>query len=346
MASPTTDRRLGLVGNTAIKAPVKVVAVANITLSGEQTIDSKSVLAVNAASIPDRVLCAGQTDATQNGIYDVATGAWTRAKDADGPYDLAKGTTIAVTDGTVYAGTYWQVTSDNPLTIGTSSIVWARVLPIDGVRLVGVQVFTANGTYTPTLSTGSVVVEVQAGGGAGGGCAATGVGQVAAGGGGGAGGYAKTRLTAGFSGAAVVVGAAGAAGAGVLGGNGGTSSFGGATVSATGGTGGAVGTAASSATVQAGALGGAGGVGSGGTLANAAGEPGDWGFYCTTPASGQGGASQFGAGGKAVISAISAGNPAVSAGSGGSGGCLTASSGTAATGGAGAAGRVTVWEYA
>ena len=39
MASPTTDRRQGLSGAVAFKAPVACATTANITLSGEQTLD-------------------------------------------------------------------------------------------------------------------------------------------------------------------------------------------------------------------------------------------------------------------------------------------------------------------
>lgn len=125
MTSPTTDRRLGLAGNTAIKAPVTVVAASNITLSGEQTIDSIAVLASNAAGVPDRVLCTAQTDGTENGIYDVATGAWTRSLDANGNYDLTQGTMVPVARGTTYARTYWNLTTAAPITIDTTSQTWA-----------------------------------------------------------------------------------------------------------------------------------------------------------------------------------------------------------------------------
>jgi hypothetical protein len=128
MASPTVDRRFGLVGNTANKAPVTVLAASNITLSGQQTIDGVSVLATNSAGVPDRVLCIGQTSASQNGIWDVGTGAWTRAYDANGNFDLAEGTTVLVNRGTTYAGSYWKLTTTGTITIGTTSLTWTRAL--------------------------------------------------------------------------------------------------------------------------------------------------------------------------------------------------------------------------
>jgi hypothetical protein len=128
MVSPTVDRRLGLVGNTAMKAPVTVVTTINITQSGEQTIDGVAVLAVNAAGVPDRVLCTGQTTASQNGIWDVSTGSWTRSLDCNASYDIVKGSTVLVTAGTTYVGTYWRVATSNPITIGTTSMAWERAV--------------------------------------------------------------------------------------------------------------------------------------------------------------------------------------------------------------------------
>jgi hypothetical protein len=131
MVSPTVDRRFGLVGNTAYKAPVTVIATSNITLSGEQTIDGVAVLEENSAGIPDRVLCTGQTTASQNGIWDVSAGSWTRAEDANGNYDFAQGTTVLVNRGTDYSGTYWKITTSGTITIGTTSITWTRALASD-----------------------------------------------------------------------------------------------------------------------------------------------------------------------------------------------------------------------
>jgi hypothetical protein len=128
MASPTIDRRLGLAGNATFKAPVTVVATGNIALSGQQTIDGVAVLAVNAAGVADRVLCVGQTNSVENGIWDVSTGTWSRSIDCNGYYDIAKGSTVLVNAGTTYGGTYWRVSSSNPITIGTTEIAWERAL--------------------------------------------------------------------------------------------------------------------------------------------------------------------------------------------------------------------------
>jgi hypothetical protein len=137
-------------------------------------------------------------------------------------------------------------------TVGTNTTQLATTAFVQAAagsgRLIGVQVFTAGGTYTPTTGTTSVIVEVQAAAGGSGGVAATGAGQMAASPGGGSGAYAKVRYTTGFSGATVTIGAVGTAGtAGGNGGNASATSFG-ALISCPGGNGSTAGSAAAVAT--------------------------------------------------------------------------------------------------
>lgn len=130
-----TDRRLGVVGGTAIKAPCRVATTANITLSGTQTIDGISVVA------DDRVLVKDQSTASENGIYLCKATAWTRATDFDGTDDVEAGTLIFVRLGTVNAASFWQQTAVSP-TIDTDSITFSLVLDI-GVSG-GVQAWDAD----------------------------------------------------------------------------------------------------------------------------------------------------------------------------------------------------------
>lgn len=117
MTSTSTDRRMGLVGNTAIKVPVDCATTANITLSGEQTIDG--VLTSNS-----RVLVMNQTNSVDNGIYDSDSGAWTRSIDCNGTYDLVVGTLVEVVGGSSKGGTFWVASGTAPLVIGSSAISW------------------------------------------------------------------------------------------------------------------------------------------------------------------------------------------------------------------------------
>ncbi len=98
------------------KASVRVVSTPNITLSGTQTIDG---IAVDAGN---RVLCRGQTTASQNGVYVVAAGAWTRAADADATGEITPGAFWFVEEGTVYGKTQWRCNNTGVITLGTTAI--------------------------------------------------------------------------------------------------------------------------------------------------------------------------------------------------------------------------------
>jgi len=99
------ENRLGSAPEEGIKAPCVASTTANITLSGEQTIDGIAAVAGN------RVLVRSQTDATENGIYDVATSAWTRAKDFNNANDVVNGVLVldvnsSIVYQSVFTGSY------------------------------------------------------------------------------------------------------------------------------------------------------------------------------------------------------------------------------------------------
>lgn len=112
------DRTEGLVGNTAIKAPVRVATTAAIILTGEQTIDGVAVVT------GDRVLVKNQANAIYNGIYDVDTGDWTRSQDFDGANDVTGGTLVVVFTGTTNGETCWRISTAGTIEVGTTSIAF------------------------------------------------------------------------------------------------------------------------------------------------------------------------------------------------------------------------------
>lgn len=119
MSSPSIDRRLGLTGNKAYKAPCDIATTANVTLSGEQVIDG-------TLTSSSRVLVWVQNNNVDNGIWDTSTGSWSRAIDCNTNQDIAKGTQVLVTGGTSYAGQIFEFTSANPIIPGTSAITIVR----------------------------------------------------------------------------------------------------------------------------------------------------------------------------------------------------------------------------
>lgn len=112
----------GVASGLDVKNSVRVISEANITLSGPQVIDGVSVIAGN------RVLVAGQTNGAQNGIYDVAAGAWTRSTDADNsPGDeVSAGMFTFIEEGASSAGSGWVLTTSNPVVLGTTVLEFAQ----------------------------------------------------------------------------------------------------------------------------------------------------------------------------------------------------------------------------
>ena len=120
MTSIAVDRLDGLSSSTAVKGPCRVSTTANITLSGEQTIDTVAVVT------GDRVAVISQTTQSENGIYVADTGAWRRAKDFSRTGDVVKGTMIFITGGATNESDFVLVTTDDPVTIGATSITFGK----------------------------------------------------------------------------------------------------------------------------------------------------------------------------------------------------------------------------
>jgi hypothetical protein len=124
----TSDGREQLVENHGINhlAPARAATTTNITLSGTQTVDNVALVA------GDRVVVKNQTTTTENGVYVVAAGAWTRAADADTAAKLVRGTMIAVLEGS--NGKFKVFTQLATLTaLGTDTPFWRVLTYVDAV---------------------------------------------------------------------------------------------------------------------------------------------------------------------------------------------------------------------
>lgn len=155
-----------------------------------------------------------------------------------------------------YTGSGAQVLASSPTFTGTVTAAnIAATGTITGFpgRLLGVQVFTGSGAYTPTSGATKDLIIVQAPGGGGGGVAATSSGQVAQGSGGSGGSYAQVWWPS-ISSQTVTIGTTGAGGAAGAnaGTSGGTTSIG-SIVSCPGGVGGLGGVAVTPISAQSGA---------------------------------------------------------------------------------------------
>jgi phage-related tail fiber protein len=143
-----------LTSSLDIKASVKAATTGNITLSGTQTIDGV-VLAAG-----QRVLVKDQTNATQNGIYEVAASTWSRATDADSSDEVTPGLFCFVEQGTTNADSGWVLISDGTITLGSSNIAFsqfsktAEITAGDGLTRVG-STISAVGTASRVTVSGA-----------------------------------------------------------------------------------------------------------------------------------------------------------------------------------------------
>jgi len=131
-----------LVTGLDFKQSVRVATTANITLSGTQTIDGVAVVA------GDRVLVKNQTTASENGIYVVASGSWSRSDDADNTpgSEVTSGMFTFADSGTVNANSGWVLATTGIITLGTTSLSFtqfnglAQITPGAGLTKTGNQI--------------------------------------------------------------------------------------------------------------------------------------------------------------------------------------------------------------
>lgn len=144
----------GLSWKASVRAATTVAGTLATSFENGDTIDGV-VLATG-----DRILIKNQASATENGIYVVAaSGAPTRSSDANTGLELVNATTL-VNEGTVNAETQWTQSTNAPITIGVSNIVFVAInvgtySAGNGLSQSG-NTFSINTAITMDLSTAQV----------------------------------------------------------------------------------------------------------------------------------------------------------------------------------------------
>jgi hypothetical protein len=123
-----TKPRAAQIYNLDYKQSTRVVTVSNVTLSGgaPATVDGVTL------SLNDRILVTAQSTASQNGLYYVTTvgsgsnGTWARTSDGNETGEIEAGMIVMVTAGTIYADTQWKLTTDDPITVGSTSLTFVQ----------------------------------------------------------------------------------------------------------------------------------------------------------------------------------------------------------------------------
>lgn len=112
----------GLTDDTGYKAPCRIATTADLgtALTGTPVIDGIQTV------IGDRILVWQQVDQTTNGVYTIASGAWSRAIDFSSSSSILRGTQVYNTDGTEYGGSIFECLVSNPV-VGTTAITFGLV---------------------------------------------------------------------------------------------------------------------------------------------------------------------------------------------------------------------------
>lgn len=163
-----------------LKASVRVASTGNITIATPgASIDGVTLSSGN------RVLLKDQSTGSQNGIYiwNGAAVAMTRATDADTSAEVTSGMFVFVEEGTANADQGYALTTNNPITLGTTALVFTQIsgagqitagtglqktgnqLSIDStvVTLTGAQALTNKTLTSPAITTPTGIVKGDVG---------------------------------------------------------------------------------------------------------------------------------------------------------------------------------------
>jgi len=138
------------------KQSVLNATTADITLSGEQTIDG----VLTSAS---RILVKDQTLGENNGIYVTAAGAWARSSDANTAAEVLAAA-VFVEQGTLNGNNQYAQTADS-ITLGTTPLLW--VLSSANGFSGGDMIALSGGTFSVDLTSNAGLVSTNPGNAAG-----------------------------------------------------------------------------------------------------------------------------------------------------------------------------------
>jgi len=139
------------------KDSVRLVTKSNVDLTSP-TYSIDSVPLKNK----DRVLLAGQTDPSQNGIYvwNSVVSKFTRSLDADSTEDLTAGAKVYVEEGGVFAKTSWIMTTPGVVQLGVTHISFVMENRIGSIDISGLYGSTSK-TLMVTINDAGDIQDIQ-----------------------------------------------------------------------------------------------------------------------------------------------------------------------------------------
>lgn len=106
----------------SVRAATTTAGSLSTSFAAGQAIDGVTLVA------GDRILVKNQANGAENGIYVVnPTGSPTRAQDANSSADMTAGVTVFISEGSTQGNSSWSLTSDDPVSLGTTLIEFTQV---------------------------------------------------------------------------------------------------------------------------------------------------------------------------------------------------------------------------
>ena len=147
-----------------VKESVRVATTGNITLTSVTSIDGITL------ADGDRVLVKNQTTGSENGIYTytLSTTTLARSSDADTGTELNAGVFVFVEEGTVNADNGFVLVTDNPVTIGTTSLSFeqfsgaGQIIAGAGIQKNGNELYLNFGAGISELPSDEIGIDLRA----------------------------------------------------------------------------------------------------------------------------------------------------------------------------------------
>jgi hypothetical protein len=142
-------------GGISWKQPVRAATTGRGTLAS--SFENGDAIDGVTLATGDRILIKNQSDGTENGIYVVAaSGAPTRATDADAGSELA-GATVIVREGTTNADQGFTCTNDGTITLGSTALAFVQITALGQVTA-GAGLTKTGATLDVVAADGSITV--------------------------------------------------------------------------------------------------------------------------------------------------------------------------------------------
>jgi formylmethanofuran dehydrogenase subunit D len=135
-----------------VKDSVRVATTEYIDLQGIKTIDGVSL------SAGDRVLVKNQLDQNQNGIYEVSSGVWVRASDANTNEDVTPGMFAFVEQGDVNSNSGWVLITARPIVLGVTPLSFTQFSGAGQITVNGGLVKEGNAISVQTADASRIVI--------------------------------------------------------------------------------------------------------------------------------------------------------------------------------------------